>query len=253
MKAFEGMMSENLENKGKGMSNANMLFDDDEFAKRGLAKKQQLTQKQEKFAQLFVHHDLTKKECALRAGYKSPGTSASMLLHQPEYQHVQDRIAELTESKQLRYGITFDKVSRDLQMIRDAALEDGAYGPAVQAEMGRAKLAGLMIEKKEIKTGKIDQMDRGEVEARLRSLLDKHELAAAQPNPELTEEKMVEGEVLADEIEEDIEDAPDDHWFNEVAELVTDEDPDLNEVGVLEDREAYLNEDEGITPSTPPV
>lgn len=180
-------------------SNANMLFDNDEFAKRGLAKKQQLTAKQEKFAQLFVHHDLTKKECALRAGYKSPGSTASILLHQPEYKHVQDRIAELTEAKQLKYGITFEKVSRDLQMIRDAALEDGAYGPAVQAEMGRAKLAGLMIDKKEIKTGKIDQMDREEVEARLRSLLDKHELAAAQSDTE-----MVEGEVVEEVVEDEV-------------------------------------------------
>lgn len=199
-------------------SNANMLFDDDEFAKRGLAKKQQLTAKQEKFAQLFVHHDLTKKECALRAGYKSPRSTASILLHQPEYKHVQDRIAELTEAKQLKYGITFEKVSRDLQMIRDAALEDGAYGPAVQAEMGRAKLAGLMIEKKEIKTGKIDQMDREEVEARLRSLLDKHELAAIQSDPEVVEGEVVEDEdedeVLEDEIE-DIEDIEDDDWDEE--------------------------------------
>ena len=46
-------------------TNHNMLFDADEFAKRGLSKKRQLTPKQEKFAQLFVHHDLTKKECAL--------------------------------------------------------------------------------------------------------------------------------------------------------------------------------------------
>ena len=186
-------------------SNSNMLFDDDEFAKRGLAKKQQLTAKQEKFAQLFVHHDLTKKECALRAGYKSPRSTASILLHQPEYKHVQDRIAELTEAKQLKYGITFEKVSRDLQMIWDAALEDGAYGPAVQAEMGRAKLAGLMIEKKEIKTGKIDQMDREEVEARLRSLLDKHELAATQSAPE-----VVEGEVVEEWDEEEWEDDGDD-------------------------------------------
>jgi len=160
-------------------TNHNMLFESEEFAKRGLSRKRQLTPKQEKFAQLFVHHDLTKKECALRAGYKHPGMTASTLLHNVSYSHVQDRIAELTEAKQLKYGINFEKVSRDLQMIRDAALEDGAYGPAVQAEMGRAKLAGLLIDKKEIKVGRIDQMDRAEVEERLRSLIDKHELVQA--------------------------------------------------------------------------
>ena len=93
-------------------------------------------------------------------------------------------------------------------MIRDAALEDGAYGPAVQAEMGRAKLAGLLIDKKEIKTGKIDQMDRSEVEARLRSLIEKHELVQ-------TSGQMVEME----EVEE----------AEEVVEMGAEEDHDINE------------------------
>ena len=178
-------------------TNHNMLFDADEFAKRGLSKKRELTPKQEKFAQLFVHHDLTKKECALRAGYKHPGMVASNLLHNVHYSHVQDRIAELTEAKQLKYGIYFDNVSRDLMMIRDAALEEGSYSAAVQAEMGRAKLAGLLIDKKEIKVGKIDQMDRSEVEARLRNLIEKHELVqiqAASQMVEMLEEKEKEEE-----------------------------------------------------------
>ena len=186
--------------------NQNMLMQPEEFAKRGLSRKKRLSEKQEKFVQFFVYHDLTKKECALRAGYKSPSVAASTMLHGVQFSHVQDRIAELTESKQLKYGITFDKVSRDLQMIRDAALEDGAYGPAVQAEMGRAKLAGLMIDKKEIKTGTIDQMDRGEVEARLRNLIDKHELVqtdAVVVEGEIEEEEVDDGEYEDVDVEED--------------------------------------------------
>jgi hypothetical protein len=194
-------MSDVSENK-----NQNMLMHPEEFAKRGLSRKKRLSEKQEKFVQFFVYHDLTKKECALRAGYKSPSVAASTMLHGVQFSHVQDRIAELTESKQLKYGITFDKVSRDLQMIRDAALEDGAYGPAVQAEMGRAKLAGLMIDKKEIKTGTIDQMDRGEVEARLRNLIDKHELVqtdAVVVEGEIEEEEVDDGEY--EDVEEDVD------------------------------------------------
>lgn len=192
--------------------NQNMLMQPEEFAKRGLSRKKRLSEKQEKFVQFFVYHDLTKKECALRAGYKSPSVAASTMLHGVQFSHVQDRIAELTESKQLKYGITFDKVSRDLQMIRDAALEDGAYGPAVQAEMGRAKLAGLMIDKKEIKTGTIDQMDRGEVEARLRNLIDKHELVqtdAVVVEGEIEEEEVDDGEY--EDVDEDI-DVEDEGW-----------------------------------------
>ena len=37
-------------------------------------------------------------------------------------------------------------------------------------------LIGLLIERKEIKHGKIDQMDRKEVESRLRALLEKNDL-----------------------------------------------------------------------------
>ena len=217
-------MSDVSENK-----NQNMLMHPEEFAKRGLSRKKRLSEKQEKFVQFFVYHDLTKKECALRAGYKSPSVAASTMLHGVQFSHVQDRIAELTESKQLKYGITFDKVSRDLQMIRDAALEDGAYGPAVQAEMGRAKLAGLMIDKKEIKTGAIDQMDRGEVEARLRNLIDKHELVqtdAVVVEGEIEEEEVDDGEYEDVEEDVDVEDE-DEGWDDEDEE--DDEEVDKDE------------------------
>ena len=53
-------------------------------------------------------------------------------------------------------------------------------------------------------------MDREEVEARLRSLLDKHELAATQSEPEVVEgevvedeDEVLEGEVLEEEWDEE--------------------------------------------------
>ena len=115
-------------------------------------------------------------EAAHRAGYSNPRQIAYVLLHDPRYMNLQMKIRELQEAQQKKYEITFEKVARDLQMIRDAAVEDGSYGAAVTAELGRAKLAGLMVEKKEIKHGRIDQMDRSEVEARLNALLDKNQL-----------------------------------------------------------------------------
>jgi|TARA_B100000424_G_scaffold261885_1_gene247348 hypothetical protein len=196
----------------------NMLFEQEEFAKRGLAKRKQLSPKQEKFAQLFVNGDLTKKECAIRAGYKNPSVSSSNLLHHVNYKHVQERIAELTEATQLRYGITFEKTARDLKMIRDAALEDGAYGPAINAEIARAKLAGLMVDKKEIKTGKIDQMDRGEVESRLRSLIEKHGLNVNTTREDVEDaefEEVIEDEEIEDEVQGSKEDIHDDEEENE--------------------------------------
>tara|TARA_A100001515_G_scaffold143177_1_gene143705 strand:+ start:285 stop:902 length:618 start_codon:yes stop_codon:yes gene_type:complete len=173
-------------------------------------KVQPLTSKQQKFVQLFVYQDLTNSECAFRAGYKHPKVVASQLLHHPDFRHVQDKIQELQEGEQKKYEITFDKVARDLKVIRDAALEDGSYGAAVSAELGRAKLAGLMVERKEIKHGSIDQMDRAEVESRLRQLIESNQLAPvlearienSSPDVESDEELVDEIE----EVEEEIED-----------------------------------------------
>ena len=173
-------------------------------------KVQPLTSKQQKFVQLFVYQDLTNSECAFRAGYKHPKVVASKLLHHPDFRHVQDKIQELQEGEQKKYEITFDKVARDLKVIRDAALEDGSYGAAVSAELGRAKLAGLMVERKEIKHGSIDQMDRAEVESRLRQLIESNQLSPvlearienSSPDVESDEELVEEFE----EVEEEIED-----------------------------------------------
>ena len=95
-------------------------------------------------------------------------------------------------------------------MIRDAAVEDGKFSAAVQAELGRAKLGGLMVDKKEIKHGRIDQMDRDEVEARLRKLIESNQLA-----PQLQER------VLANS---DLADSEDDVLEAEQYEIVPGED-----------------------------
>ena len=140
-------------------------------------KNRPLTKKQQKFVQLYVYNDLTNTECAHRAGYSHPAQVASMLLHDPRYAHIQEKVKELQEGEQKKYEITYEKVARELLEIRNSAMEEGSYGAAVNAEMGRAKLAGLLVDKKEIRLGRIDQMDKAEVEARLQALIDNNQLA----------------------------------------------------------------------------
>lgn len=193
------------------------------------------TKKQQAFIQHYVYHDLTNTESAHRAGYAGPARAASVLLNDPRYAHVQTKIRELQEAQQKKFEITFDKVARDLQMIRDAAVEDGSYGAAVQAELGRAKLAGLMVDKKEIKHGRIDQMDRAEVESRLQQLIEKNQLA-----PALAQRAgvVIEGEI-GDELEGELAD-------EEIAdEELADEDLDVGEDEESLDLEDEL-EDEGF-------
>jgi hypothetical protein len=120
--------------------------------------------------------------------------------------NLQMKIRELQEAQQKKYEITFEKVARDLQMIRDRAVEDGSYGAAVTAELGRAKLAGLMVEKKEIKHGRIDQMDRSEVEARLNALLDKNQLMPSL-RAAVVDDSVMDVEDVPDDDVDDLEDA----------------------------------------------
>jgi len=200
-------------------------------------KEKPFTKKQQAFIQHYVYHDLTNTEAAHRAGYSNPRQIAYVLLNDPRYMNVQMKIRELQEAQQKKYEITFEKVARDLQMIRDRAVEDGSYGAAVNAELGRAKLAGLMIEKKEIKLGRIDQMDRSEVEARLNALLDKNQLipglqSAVVDDSVMDVEDFEEAE-FEDSDDYDIEDE------EPAAELLDGEDYDLGEEDDLEpDEEA---------------
>ena len=148
-----------------------------------------ITKKQRAFIEMYVYEDLNQSQCAFRAGYKHPEIIANRLLHNPDYKHVQDKVKALQAKQRQRYEITFEKVASDLKTIRDAALADGSFGAAVTAELGRAKLAGLMVDRKEVKYGKIDQMDRKEVEARLRNLMEQNKIGNVEkdvtPEPEV--------------------------------------------------------------------
>ena len=151
--------------------------------------KKRITKKQRAFIEMFVYEDLNQSQCAFRAGYKHPEIIANRLLHNPDYKHVQDKVKALQAKQRQRYEITFEKVASDLKTIRDAALADGSFGAAVTAELGRAKLAGLMVDRKEVKYGKIDQMDRKEVETRLRNLMEQNKIGNVEkdvtPEPEV--------------------------------------------------------------------
>jgi hypothetical protein len=60
---------------------------------------------------------------------------------------------------------------RDLQLIRDQALQAGAYGAAVQAEYRRGQALGtIYIDRKEIRHGTIDSMSKEEVMRKLEEI-----------------------------------------------------------------------------------
>ena len=129
-----------------------------------MARKKKLTKMQEVFVNLMVYQDLTQTDCAHRAGFKNPEVIASRMMNNPEYAHVQERIQQMKALQRKKYDINFENVARKLAVIRDAAAADGSYGPAVNAEIARAKLGGLMVDRKEVRFGKIDSMSRVQLE-----------------------------------------------------------------------------------------
>ena len=151
--------------------------------------KKKLTKRQEAFVDLMVYQDYKQTKCAHLAGYENPGVAATRLLKHKEYTHVQEKIKSLKAIQRRKNEITFEGIASKLADIRDVALADGSYGPAVTAEIARAKLAGLMIDKKELKIHKIDSMSRDQLELRLKELVQEHQIVLGQA--EVVEEEDV--------------------------------------------------------------
>ena len=83
-------------------------------------------------------------------------------------------------------------------------MADGSYGPAVTAEIARAKLAGLMVDRKELKIHKIDNMSREQLEVRLQELVQQNQIVI-NGEVEVVKEEMVEDVIEDEDVEDDLE------------------------------------------------
>ena len=133
---------------------------------------QVLTTQEWKFVHEFVAGDghVTAKEAALRAGYpeKKIKYYAESLTNPDINPHIVSEIQRLRADMAEKYGTTYERHMRDLQVIRDQALSAGAYGAAVQAEYRRGQALGtIYIDRKEIRHGTIDSMSKEEVMRKL--------------------------------------------------------------------------------------
>tara|TARA_R100001244_G_scaffold34395_3_gene31839 strand:- start:629 stop:1165 length:537 start_codon:yes stop_codon:yes gene_type:complete len=166
--------------------------------------RKKLTKKQETFVDLMVYQDYKQTKCAHLAGYENPGVAATRLLSDEQYAHVQERIRELKSIQRTKNEITFEGIATKLGEIRDVALADGSYGPAVTAEIARAKLAGLMVDRKELKIHKIDNMSRDQLENRLKELVLENQIILG--TSEVVKEVVdVEEDLVEDILEEDLD------------------------------------------------
>ena len=135
-----------------------------------------LTEQQIKFANILVSEEgrKTATQCAIEAGYakESARQAASVLQNPKKYPLVVQYIGELREELQKKYDVTFGSHVTELAKLRDEAREKKAWSAAVNAEVARGKAAGLYIEQKIIRTGKLEDLSTEELEARMKQIID---------------------------------------------------------------------------------
>ena len=73
---------------------------------------------------------MTQTGAARAAGYKSPNVRAVQLLKNPV---VRERMEEMRNELESKYGVTITKSVRDMQRLRDEAWEAGNFGAAIKA------------------------------------------------------------------------------------------------------------------------
>ena len=133
---------------------------------------------QKRFAEFLVFGGsdgpMTKTEAALAAGY-SPQRArieASELTNPKQCPLVVKYIGELKEEKLKKHEVTYEGHLAELSRLREAALKKGSFSSAVNAEANRGKAAGLYIDRKIIKTGKLEDLTEQELEAKMKQILD---------------------------------------------------------------------------------
>lgn len=148
-----------------------------------------LTRKQELFVKELVSKDgqITLREAAINAGYSatSAHTRAYELTNPNISPHVVAAIQSYRRELDEKYGITYQRHIRDLQSIRDLALQNGAYSAAVQAEYRRGQAQGdIYVSKSEIRHGSIDSMSKEEVLKALEEIKNSHAPITIDITPE---------------------------------------------------------------------
>src|SRR5210317_2316215 len=143
-----------------------------------MGRHKELTEMQRKFAHELVTNEgrKTKYECAIDAGYaKDRATSTAAELTNPrKHPLVVQYIGELREEYQKKYEVTYERHISELAKLREDSRKKGAWSAAINAKVARGKAAGLYIEQKIIRTGKLDDLSEEELDSRIAEVLDQY-------------------------------------------------------------------------------
>jgi len=130
---------------------------------------EKLNRRQRNFIWIAVNNPrLSLVECAHKAGYTSPRQMANKLMGKAiirkEYNYLMNQAKK-------KYELNYDRAVQDLYDIRDKAMEAGSFNAAISVQNSLLKVGGLIVDRKEVMFGKVDQMSREEVENRLAQLM----------------------------------------------------------------------------------
>ena len=137
-----------------------------------------LTEMQMRFAEYVVFGGpdgpMTQTEAAVAAGYspKRARQEGSELMNPRLSPLVVKYIGQLKEERLRKHEVTYEGHVAELARLREAALKKGSFSSAVNAEANRGKAAGLYIDRKIIKTGKLEDLSEQELEAKMKQILD---------------------------------------------------------------------------------
>ena len=117
---------------------------------------------------------MTQGEAAIAAGYspKRARQEGSELCNPRLSPLVVKYIGQLKEERLRKHEVTYEGHVAELARLREAALKKGSFSSAVNAEANRGKAAGLYIDRKIIKTGKLEDLSEQELEAKMKQILD---------------------------------------------------------------------------------
>ena len=137
-----------------------------------------LTEMQMRFAEFVVfggpNGPMTQGEAAIAAGYstKRARSEGSELLNPRLSPLVVQYVGKLKEERLKKFAVSYDEHVAELARIKELALKKGSFSSAVNAETNRGKAAGLYIERKIIKHGKLEDMSELELEQKMKQILD---------------------------------------------------------------------------------
>ena len=137
-----------------------------------------LTEMQMRFSEFVVFGGvdgpMTQAEAAIAAGYspKRARQEGSELMNPRLSPLVAHYIGKLKEERLKKFEVSYEGHVAELARIKDLALKKGSFSSAVNAETNRGKAAGLYIERKIIKHGKLEDMSELELENKMKQILD---------------------------------------------------------------------------------